>query len=117
MRELPVVTRTFTEGDYYCASGVAIQADVPMKKRKTYTETDQAFILEPKSKIRILVSSAGTMDPKPISSPTQLRRLQQRRRNLRRHWKKLTAVGGRVFGDVPSFISPATTAQPNSWSS
>jgi hypothetical protein len=63
--ELPVVTRTFTEGDYYCASGVAIQADVPMKKRRSYTQTEQTFILEPKSKkIRILVSSAGTMDPK-----------------------------------------------------
>ncbi len=64
--DLPVVTRTFTEGEYYCASGVAMHADVPMQ-RAAVTETEQTFLLQPspsKKKMRILISSAGTMDAK-----------------------------------------------------
>jgi hypothetical protein len=63
--DLPVVTRTFTEGEYYCASGVAMHADVPMQ-RVAVTDTAHTFLLQPSPSktLRILVSSAGTMDAK-----------------------------------------------------
>lgn len=62
--ELPAVTRTFTEADYYCAAAVAVQADRDLKRDVT-TETSQTFVVPAKAGVtRILIGSAASMDKK-----------------------------------------------------